>query len=47
VIVHRNQNRRLDAWLASEPAFERVFDDGTDVLYRVQYDARANPGGAR
>jgi hypothetical protein len=47
VLVHRNQNRQLDAWLASEPAFERVFDDGTDVLYRVQYDARANPGGAR
>jgi hypothetical protein len=47
VIVHRHQNPRLDAYLAREPSFERVFDDGTDALYRVQYDARATPGGAR
>ncbi len=47
VIVHRNQNSQLDAWLASEPAFERVFDDGTDVLSRVQYDGGATLGGAR
>ena len=37
---------RLDAWLASEPGFRSVFDDGTDALYRVQYDGRATPGGA-
>ena len=47
VVVHRHQNPRLDAWLAAEPGFQRVFDDGTDALYRVQYDARATPGGAR
>ena len=26
--------------------FLRVFDDGTDVLYWVQYDAGLPPGGA-
>jgi hypothetical protein len=46
VLVHRNLNPRLDAWLASEPGFRSVFDDGTDALYRVQYDRRATPGGA-
>ena len=46
VLVHRFQNPRLDAYLASRPEFLRVFDDGTDVLYRVQYDAGLAPGGA-
>jgi hypothetical protein len=46
VLAHRSLNPRLDAYLAGEPAFRRVFDDGTDVLYRVQYDAPPPPGGS-
>lgn len=45
VLVHRFVNPRLDRHLASRPEFVRVFDDGTDVLYRVQYDAARLPGG--
>ncbi len=46
VLVHRHQNPRFDAYLAAEGGFERVFDDGTDVVYRVQYDAGLRLGGA-
>jgi hypothetical protein len=35
VLVHRAINPRLDAYLASTAGFLRVFDDGTDVVYRV------------
>ena len=47
VLVHRFQNPRLDGYLAAQPAFARVFDDGTDVVYRVQYDAGLPQGGTR
>jgi len=46
VLVHRHQNPRLDAYLAAQREFRRVFDDGTDAVYRVQYDAGLAPGGA-
>ena len=46
VLVHRHLNPRLDAYLATSREFLRVFDDGTDALYRVQYDAGLAPGGA-
>ena len=44
VLVHRHQNPRLDAYLAAQREFRRVFDDGTDAVYRVQYDAGPSPG---
>jgi hypothetical protein len=37
---------RLDACLETHREFRRVFDDGTDVVYRVKYDAGLRPGGA-
>ena len=46
VLVHRYQNPRLDAYLQAQRGFLRVFDDGTDVVYWVQYDAGLPPGGA-
>jgi hypothetical protein len=46
VLVHRHQNPRLDAYLQAQGAFQRVFDDGTDAVYRVQYDSGLLPGGA-
>ncbi len=36
VLVHRSLNPRLDAFLASDPSFRRAFDDGTDVVYRLE-----------
>ena len=39
VLLHRAQNPRLEAYLRTQAGFVRVFDDGTDVVYRVQYDA--------
>ena len=45
VLVHRHQNPRLDAYLQAQRGFLRVFDDGTDAVYRVQYDAGLRPGG--
>ncbi|HEY6510069.1 MAG TPA: hypothetical protein VIY56_18730, partial [Vicinamibacterales bacterium] len=46
VLVHRHQNPHLDAYLQADGGFLRVFDDGTDAVYRVQYDAGLRPGGA-
>ena len=46
VLVHRTLNPRLDRYLAASREFKRVFDDGTDVLYAVQYDAAPPSGGA-
>jgi hypothetical protein len=47
VLLHHALNPRLDGYLASSPGFKRVFDDGTDVLYAVQYDAALrSPGGS-
>jgi hypothetical protein len=46
VLVHRALNPRLDRYLAGSTEFQRVFDDGTDVLYAVQYHAAPPPGGA-
>jgi hypothetical protein len=46
VVVHRYQNPRLDAYLNAQRGIVRVFDDGTDVVYRVQYDAGLPAGGA-
>lgn len=45
VLVHRHLNPRLDAYLATSREFLRVFDDGTDALYRVQYHAGLAAGG--
>jgi len=45
VLVHRTLNPRLDRYLATSPEFKRVFDDGTDVLYAVQYHAASPSGG--
>lgn len=47
VLVHRSLNPRLDGYLASSGEFRRVFDDGTDALYAVQYDPQRPPGGSR
>ena len=46
VLLHRSQNPRLEAYLNTRAGFTRVFDDGTDVVYRVQYDAGLPAGGA-
>jgi hypothetical protein len=35
VFVQRARNPRFTAYLGQTPDFERVFDDGTDVLFRV------------
>ena len=46
VLLHRPLSPRLEAYLASQAGFARAFDDGTDVVYRVQYDAGLPAGGA-
>jgi hypothetical protein len=46
VLVQRSLNPRLDGYLAASPAFLRVFDDGTDVLYALQYDGLPPSGGS-
>jgi hypothetical protein len=41
VVLHRTMNPRLTAYLASAPGFVGVFDDGTDVVFRVLPEPRS------